>query len=256
MVYLAKVMFMKEKIYTIPVNEAFDTDCECPLCHLRKRLEEEAVDYALGAAMMEPDYRIVSNSKGYCNRHFSMMLPKKEKLSLALVLETHMQEVIAQINSANDSIQSLKEEKSSIFKKKEKDSFEVIQNKVSEIINSCVICDKLDTTMARYISVVFYLWEKEEEFRNKLISSKGFCLPHLMDLTEGAKKHLSRKKAIEFIELVYNKEISELERIQNEVHKFTLKFDYRNTGEKWGSEKDSPKRSIEKLSAFVISGEE
>ena len=246
---------MKEKIYTIPVNEAFDTECECPLCHLRKRLEKEAVDYALGAAMMEPDYRILSNKKGYCNHHFSMMLPKKEKLSLALVLETHMQEVIGEMNSTLENIQALKDEKTSIFKKKEKDGFDVIQNKVSEIINSCVICDKLDTTMERYISVVFYLWEKEEEFRMKLNSSKGFCLPHLKDLTKGAQKHLSRKKAIEFIELIYKKEIAELERLQDEVHKFTLKFDYRNVGEKWGSEKDSPKRSIEKLSGFVADEE-
>ena len=242
---------MKEKIYTIPVNEAFDTDCECPLCHLRKRLEAEAVDYALGAAMMEPDYRIISNKKGYCNRHFSMMLPKKEKLSLALVLETHMQELIGEMNSSLDSIQALKEEKSSFFKKKETDGFDVINSKTSEIINSCVICDKLNTTMERYISVVFWLWEREEEFRKKLTQSKGFCLPHLKALTKGAQKHLGRKKAIEFTELIYRKEISELERLQEEVHKFTLKFDYRNAGENWGSEKDSPKRSIEKLSGFL-----
>ena len=43
---------MKEQIYTIPVNEAFDTPCECPLCVLEKRLEDEAVEYALGAAMI------------------------------------------------------------------------------------------------------------------------------------------------------------------------------------------------------------
>ena len=45
---------MKEKIYTIPVNEAYEIDCECPLCKLEEQLENEALDYALGAAMMEP----------------------------------------------------------------------------------------------------------------------------------------------------------------------------------------------------------
>ena len=48
---------MKETIYTIPINEAYDENCECPLCFLYSRLEKEAVEYALGAAMMEPDYR-------------------------------------------------------------------------------------------------------------------------------------------------------------------------------------------------------
>ena len=30
---------MKEKIYTIPVNDAFDKDCECPLCAMYQELE-------------------------------------------------------------------------------------------------------------------------------------------------------------------------------------------------------------------------
>ena len=30
---------MKEQIYTIPLNEAFDKDSECPFCELQKKLE-------------------------------------------------------------------------------------------------------------------------------------------------------------------------------------------------------------------------
>lgn len=56
---------MKEQIYTIPVNEVYDTDCECPLCELEKKLEKETLDYALGAAMMEPEFRMESNEKGF-----------------------------------------------------------------------------------------------------------------------------------------------------------------------------------------------
>lgn len=242
---------MKEKIYTIPVNEAFDQDCECALCYLRKKLEAESVDYALGAAMMEPDYRIVSNEKGYCNRHYSMMLSKKEKLSLALVLETHLKEVRDKIGLLNENMVSLKTEKHPLFKKKAENGNELIAERIQMITDSCVICEKLDSTMERYISVLFYLWEKEEEFRSKLINSKGFCLPHFKALTCGAFKYLGRKKAIEFLEFIYEKEQKELERLQDEVHKFTLKFDYRNTGEKWGSEIDAPKRTLEKLSGYV-----
>ena len=84
---------MKETIYTIPVNEAYSVDCECPLCELEKKLETEAVQYSLGSAMMEPDYRILSNEKGYCNRHYNMMFNTENKLALALVLDTHLMEV-------------------------------------------------------------------------------------------------------------------------------------------------------------------
>lgn len=84
---------MKEKIYTIPVNEAYDKDCECPLCELERSLENEAVKYSLGAAMMEPDYRTESNEKGYCRRHFDMMFSSPNKLPLALILDTHLDEL-------------------------------------------------------------------------------------------------------------------------------------------------------------------
>lgn len=246
------VIKMKEKIYTIPVNEAFEEAKGCPLCYLRKKLEKEAVDYALGAAMMEPDYRIVSNEKGYCNRHFSMMLPKKEKLSLALVLETHIDEVQKKLDGLKNELDEIKSEKKSLFKKKNTASHLDFSNNISHITSSCVICDKLNSTMERFISVLFYLWEKDENFKAKLINSKGFCLPHLKDLTEGAFKYLGKKKAEDFLETVYEKEKEELKILRDEVHKFTLKFDYRNAGEKWGSEIDAPKRCIEKLSSYVL----
>ncbi len=245
---------MKEKIYTIPVNEAFDQNCECALCYLRKKLESEAVDYSLGAAMMEPDYRIISNEKGYCNKHYSMMLPKKEKLSLALVLDTHLGEIREKLADAREFIDAQKKQKKTIFKK-QSESISNVTDIVSKIHKACVICDKLNSTMERYISVVFYLWDKDEAFREKLKNSKGFCLPHFNEIIAGAGKYLSGKKSIEFAETVYNKETEELERIQNDVHKFTLKFDYRNRDAKWGEEIDAPKRAVEKLSGYIIGGE-
>lgn len=246
---------MKEKIYTIPVNEAFDQESECALCTMRKKLEKEAVDYALGGAMMEPDYRIISNEKGYCNRHYSMMLPKKEKLSLALVLETHIKEVQSKLDTIQENIDALKGEKKGLFKKQKANPQDVIVSTVSSVSDSCVICEKLDSTMERYLSVVFYLWEKEEEFRQKVVNSKGFCLEHFNELVRGAFKYLGNKKAIEFLEVIYKKEKENLERLNKEVHDFTLMFDYRNAGKKWGSEVDAPKRCCEKLSGFMIDPE-
>lgn len=246
---------MKEKIYTIPVNEAFDENTECPLCFLRQKLEAEQVDYALGAAMMEPDYRIISNEKGYCNRHYSMMIPKKEKLSLALVLETHLKEVSEKIHSLSGTITSMKEEKTGLFKKQKKDGVQTIADTITSVTDSCVICDKLNYTMERYISVMFYLWEKEDDFKKKLTDSKGFCLEHFKILATVCTKYLSKAKAIEFLEIIYKKEIEALERLNTEVHDFTLMFDYRNAGKKWGTEVDAPKRCCEKLSGYSFNNQ-
>ena len=48
---------MPEKIFTIPINEAFDTKDGCPLCRMRDKLGEQTLECALGAAMMEPAIR-------------------------------------------------------------------------------------------------------------------------------------------------------------------------------------------------------
>lgn len=239
---------MKEKIYTIPVNEAFDSDAECPLCYLRKKLEADSVEYSLGGAMMEPDYRINANEKGYCNPHYSMMLQKKEKLSLALLLETRMDEIIARIGALGEEL--LSEEKKGLFSKK-RDLWSDACDALEESNSSCVICEKLSSTMERYKAVVFYLWEKEADFRQKLMQSRGFCLEHFAELICSAKKHLNSKKAQEFAKEIFDIEKTELSRMRDEVHKFTLKFDYRSRGEKWGSEADAPHRAVEKLSGYI-----
>ena len=76
---------MKEQIYTIPVNEAFDLGVEnkesgCPFCTLYKKLEANELDLILGASMMEPDIRIKTNKAGFCRTHYDMMFVRKNRL--------------------------------------------------------------------------------------------------------------------------------------------------------------------------------
>ena len=242
---------MKEKIYTIPVNEAFDTDCECPLCVLSSRLEAEAVEYALGAAMMEPDYRIISNEKGYCNNHYKMLLEKPNKLSLTLTMDTHYDELLKKIISLKESATEMKDEKKGLFSKGKSEGFDKCLNLLKNSVCSCVICEKVETTMKRYVSVFFHMWEKDENFRKKAENSKGFCLPHFLLLIEGAKEYLGKKKYEEFYSFICRKEEEEIKRVHTDVHKFTLKFDYRNHGSAWGTEIDAPVRGVEKLSGYT-----
>jgi hypothetical protein len=79
---------MKEKIYTIPITEVFESPCFCPFCALEKRLNDEEVTYALGPAMMEPDYRILTNEKGFCQAHMKELNSLPKILPLALVQQS------------------------------------------------------------------------------------------------------------------------------------------------------------------------
>lgn len=88
---------MKEKIYTIQVTEAFRKDCECCMCILEKQLEDESVDYILGASLMEPDHHMITNEKGFCSKHFEMLYNKQEnRLGLGLVIDTHLVDQICE----------------------------------------------------------------------------------------------------------------------------------------------------------------
>lgn len=246
---------MKEKIYTIPVNEAFSEDCECPICLLEKKLEKDAVDYTLGAAMMEPDYRILSNEKGFCRRHFSMLIKKQNKLSFSLVLETHLEELRKKLKSLDKSVNALSCEKGSFFKKSENTSLAHICDTIKNAESSCIICDKINNTVDRYIEIVFHLWKNDADFRKKVTDGKGFCLNHFNILCASAFKYMNHTQASEFVKIIYDKECAELDRLQEEIHRFTLKFDYRNKDMKLGTAVDSPQRTTEKISGFLADEE-
>ena len=81
---------MKEKIYTIPVNDAFSSDCECPICSMYKALEDDAVSYTMGPSYMEDDIRAVTDKKGFCQKHLKKVYDCENRLGFALVMKTHL----------------------------------------------------------------------------------------------------------------------------------------------------------------------
>lgn len=237
---------MKEKIYTIPVNEAYDTDCECPMCLLEEKLERETLDYTLGAAMMEPDFRENSNKKGYCRRHFTMLFEMQNKLPLALIMDTHFEEVR---KSISELAKHAPAGKGGIFKKKG-GCAPKMSEKLQNMLDGCIVCDKVNHTMERYADVLMYMWANEPEFREKFDKSKGLCLKHMKLLSDNAEKSIGQK-AGEFMGEMARKAEREFARIQEDIHRFTLKFDYRNKDMEWGSAKDAPIRSIEKVTGYI-----
>ena len=82
---------------TIPILDAYRENGECPLCTLEDALEKQFLDVALGGAMMEPDTRVMTNEKGFCARHFSLMYGAQNRLSLALMTHTHLKDVMASL---------------------------------------------------------------------------------------------------------------------------------------------------------------
>lgn len=251
---------MKEKIYTIPVTDAFAVDCECPLCVLEKKLTEECVEYSLGPALMEPDKRQETNELGFCREHFEAMYNKQSnRLGLALMIDTFLQEKNSAMKKLygskagalkKDSPAGLVKNLSNKFSSKQTDTGKLVDDLVSQldsIEKNCAICSKLEHTMDRYIDVIFYLYFKEPEFREKFQSKKGFCLKHLKQLLSSTKKYLNPSDTAIFTKNLMELQLENMERIEKEVDWFTKKFDYRYNDAPWENSKDAVIRSIQKI---------
>lgn len=255
---------MKERIYTIPINEAFDQDSECPLCICEAKLENDALEYFVGPAMMEPDCRIETNKTGFCAGHFTKLYNlQKDRLPLALVIDTHLTEQIKELEDIykkhEKSIKSLYEKGalealSETIKGKNSSAGKAIDEIVSKLKNlkeSCAICDKMGENMDRLIDNTLYLYKKEPDFKKKFAKSKGFCLKHLEALLVKSREVFSPVHQAEFLVDLFPLELRELNRVQDEVNYFTKMFDYRNAGADWKNSRDAVPRSIEKIAGAL-----
>lgn len=236
---------MKEKIYTIPVNDAFNTDCECPVCAMRKSLETDAIEYTMGPSYMEDDVREATSRLGFCEKHLEMLYQNQNRLGLALILKTHMDKVIKDVEKASSSKISLP----SLFKKSNGSS-EVVSY-IEHLDDTCFVCEKIEGTFDRYIDTLFYLYHTEESFRIKFLETKGFCTGHYKLLYEEAPKHLSGEEQNEFIKNLNQLYLDNMKRVRDDLEWFINKFDYRYADEPWKNAKDSLPRAMQKTNSII-----
>lgn len=239
----------KEEIYTIPLWDAFREDTECPFCSIEHKLEQDIIDFCLSDAYMEDDFRQITNKKGFCQPHFLRLFNEKNRLGLALVTQTHMMEMLKQLEAINP----IDGKKNAFlpFKKSISSSDSPLQGLLTTIEDDCYICDRTHTTMDRYLDTFFYLFKKEPEFIEMLASSKSFCMPHYIKLMEVGKQKLKDKQFDEFVNITMPNFKDNYERVLDELQWFISKFDYRFHNEPWKNSKDAPKRSIQKVAGFI-----
>ncbi len=248
---------MQDSIYTIPVTEVYETPCECPLCALQSRFEQDRIRYYLGPSLMEPDNRIETNDAGFCGRHFAMMYgTQTNRLGLGLILDTYMTEQNLRLQKLAGEASRQAPEKKSFFaslKSQPKDSA-----KAADAIlayweaheKECCICRDLEKTMDRYLEVIFHLYFTQKEFQERFDGGLGYCMKHFTRLLAYARKHLSGGKQDVFLTALLRQQQENLTRMQGEVNWFTKKFDYRNAEAPWGNSRDALPRSICKMTGL------
>lgn len=237
----------KEEIYTIPVIEAFEEDCECPLCLMYERLEKASVDFVLSPSYMEVDVRGKTNELGFCQKHFSQLYAEPNRLGVALMLESHMKKIQADLNLRLKKGPSAK---GSLFKKKPSD--EGLSAYTGALKSSCFICKRVENTFYRYLDTFFYLWKKDEDFRNSVRASKGFCLDHFGMLYDQGVKSLGEKAFKPFSDELIQLQTTNYERVLGDLEWFIKKYDYRFDKEPWKNSKDAIIRSVRKMASFDV----
>ncbi len=216
---------MKEQIYTIPINEALEQEEFCPFCYMKKKLEEDAVAYTLGPAMMEPEFRIFTNERGFCQRHMRDLQAQRNALSLTLVMETH----IDSIKSVMEKV--LTSEKKARFKK-EKGKNEIFAEEMHRISSSCAVCERIERTFSGYLDTFIFMLKKEKDFIERVLATEGFCMEHFANLVQAANKKLSDAEFEKYFVPIIKHQKARLEKQHEHIKKFAESFDYRNAGKK------------------------
>lgn len=239
---------MKEQLYTIPLNDAVNAQDECPFCFIHRSIEQDLLDFVLGSgsSYMEADIREQTDKAGFCRYHFQKMFDYGNTLGNAWILKTHYQRMIREMQQEFASFRPGKSSLLGKFKKAEGNE-NTIGMWVRAKEDSCYICSQYKDTYARYLDTFFYLWKKDENFRNKVINGKGFCLPHFGDLCEAADRKLSDKEKQDFYDQLLPVMESNMQRISEDVSWLVEKFDYRNKDADWKSSRDAIQRGMQKL---------
>lgn len=235
---------MKEKIFTIPVNDAFDKDSECPICEMYRELERNAVEYTMGPSYMEDDIRAKTDEMGFCDKHVIDVYNMENRLGFAWVMKTHMDKIIYDMEKLAE--QPVKGK--TLFAKVKPNG---VTEYAEKLRNSCFVCDRIENTFMRYVDTVLHLYRSDKDFRGKYEACKGFCVNHYGLLINQASQKLSGNVLESFVDKTNKIYIENMKRVRDDVEWFINKFDHKYANEPWKNAKDSLPRVMTKTTSVL-----
>ena len=228
---------MKPDITTIPITEIFTETDGCPICRMRRMLEEQYAEYITGAAMMAPDVRVITNRVGFCHRHYSMMVNTGPRLSNALLLQTHIDEIRTKLYPKNSSDQPSK----------------AMLEGIRTLGGTCYVCDRVERDILHLLSTVYVQFGKDEEFRGQYRAQDYICPEHYALIMGNVNKRAMDKRTFrEFCEATNALSKGYLDALYDDVTHFASMYDYRNAGGDYKNSKDSIERSVRFLTGYEV----
>jgi hypothetical protein len=184
---------------------------------------------------MEPDIRKKTNEQSFCSTHFDQLLAAKNRLGLALILESHLDQLRSEMDERGLA---------ALFGK----TGTAAPERLSRLDDSCYICSRIDYSFTRMLSNAALLWSEDGEFRTKVQNQPYICLPHFRMWLEIAQRELKKGYA-DFYTEVSKPVYRYFDTLREDISWFCKKFDYRYDNEPWGNSKDSVDRARKFLCA-------
>ena len=193
------------------------------------------------AAMMEPDIRVETNRLGFCKDHYFMMLGRKNRLSIALMLQSHLDGLLGEVETAS----SAKPAKRPFFAKP-------LEQKQGKFLHeTCYVCDKIEEAVRGMVKNLCKMYQSDPEFKKLYQEQSGLCYPHYQRLMADGQKYLSPKEYPAFAKDTAELTKRYLQGLKIDIDHFCTMFDYRNAGPKadWGNSRDAIERSVHSLTS-------
>ncbi len=245
---------MRYHIDTIPVWDAVKAREGCPLCRLRRRIEENDVVRYLGGSVMEPSTRIQVNAKGFCPRHQVLLYEQKNRLGHALMMHSHLNETRGEIRKIFDRAEKEKPS-GGLFSRSRGDAKEAVRGaaeKLRALSSSCILCDSIRDNLARYGYTLIHLYQTDTAFRRAFVENGGVCLSCAGDLLAMAADEMNGEMLADFVRDLDATLSAKLEKEDHDLKNFTLIFDYRNAGKTLDGTTGALERTVNTLRGVCL----
>ena len=229
---------MPNHIHTIPVLDALREPGHCAFCAMFKKLEQDAVLFIMGPAYMEDDVRMETNRVGFCQHHMKLMYENQNRLGLALMLHTYVQQLNKDMNKIIKG-----RAPAPLFGKDSNSVVTKLKNHLEKTHSTCYVCSKIESTFERYIDTFFHIWGKGGEDSKLISAQKGYCLPHFIQILSAAER-LGRGKREKFLDDIVPAWQNLMTELEEDLDWFVQKFDFRNADAPWKNSKEALTRAM------------
>lgn len=229
------------------VHDAYAGGGECPLCSLMEGAERTYLLSFQHSRVMEPNVRVQTNRSGFCPDHLGKLFQGENKLGLALVMLTHLQEKLPALRDALEGTVTAAEG----GRRDGEARISAAIRSLETMRDQCFICGLLSQDMERYAWTILYLWRKDRDFAAVLRTSRGFCLSHFCAVLRSAVGLLRADRLSAWLRDVVPLMTGSLGALEKDLTAFTQLHQAGNRSLGTEEERSALSRTLQKLSGKI-----